>query len=144
SPTSEDIENFRYVVDHWEDLGKRLLAEIQENTTPQTNLPASILANEIIWVFVGAGRFYEGQGLYQLVEVQYQSCLEIHQTLFTGDHPDVATSLNNLAFLYDSQGNYTEAEPLYIQALEMRARLRHFCRHAFVLRLARRRAHTHS
>ncbi|MFM5998448.1 MAG: tetratricopeptide repeat protein, partial [Dolichospermum sp.] len=123
SPTSEDIENFRYVVDHWEDLGKRLLAEIQENTTPQTNLPASILANEIIGVFVGAGTFYEGQGLYQLVEVQYQSCLEIHQTLFTGDHPNVATSLNNLALLYNNQGKYTEAEPLYIQALEMRQRL---------------------
>ncbi|MFM6265001.1 MAG: tetratricopeptide repeat protein, partial [Dolichospermum sp.] len=45
------------------------------------------------------------------------------QRLFTGDHPDVAQSLNNLAFLYNSQGKYTEAEPLYIQALEMRQRL---------------------
>ena len=26
-------------------------------------------------------------------------------------------SLNNLAALYDSQGRYTEAEPLYLQAL---------------------------
>ncbi len=29
------------------------------------------------------------------------------------DHPDVATSLNNLAQLYSSQGRYAEAEPLY-------------------------------
>ncbi len=27
------------------------------------------------------------------------------------------TSLNNLAFLYDSQGRYSDAEPLYIEAL---------------------------
>ena len=29
----------------------------------------------------------------------------------------MATSLNNLAGLYQSQGRYTEAEPLYLQAL---------------------------
>jgi tetratricopeptide (TPR) repeat protein len=39
------------------------------------------------------------------------------------DHPDVATSLNNLAGLYDSQGRYSEAEPLYQQALALRQRL---------------------
>jgi tetratricopeptide (TPR) repeat protein len=43
--------------------------------------------------------------------------------LFTGDHPDVADSLNNLALLYDSQGRYSEAEPLLFDALEMRKRL---------------------
>jgi tetratricopeptide (TPR) repeat protein len=32
---------------------------------------------------------------------------------------DVATSLNNLAYLYDSQGRYQEAEPLYQQALDI-------------------------
>jgi tetratricopeptide (TPR) repeat protein len=35
----------------------------------------------------------------------------------------LATSLNNLAFLYKSQGKYSEAEPLYLDALEMRRRL---------------------
>jgi tetratricopeptide (TPR) repeat protein len=31
----------------------------------------------------------------------------------------VATSLNNLGEFYSSQGRYTEAEPLYLQALEL-------------------------
>jgi tetratricopeptide (TPR) repeat protein len=35
----------------------------------------------------------------------------------------VATSLNNLAHLYESQGRYTEAEPLYLEALDLRKRL---------------------
>ncbi|MEH2252992.1 tetratricopeptide repeat protein, partial [Nostoc sp.] len=43
--------------------------------------------------------------------------------LFAGDHPDVAFSLNNLAFLYDNQGRKSEAEPLYIEVLAMRKRL---------------------
>ena len=32
-------------------------------------------------------------------------------------HPNVATSLNNLALLYQAQGRYAEAEPLYRRAL---------------------------
>ncbi|XPM60929.2 MAG: tetratricopeptide repeat protein [Leptolyngbya sp. IPPAS B-1204] len=32
---------------------------------------------------------------------------------------DLATSLNNLALLYESQGRYSEAEPLYLRALEI-------------------------
>jgi tetratricopeptide (TPR) repeat protein len=35
----------------------------------------------------------------------------------------LATSLNNLALLYNSQGKYSEAEPLYVDALEMTKRL---------------------
>jgi tetratricopeptide (TPR) repeat protein len=35
----------------------------------------------------------------------------------------LATSLNNLAVLYDNQGKYSEAEPLYLDALEMRKQL---------------------
>jgi tetratricopeptide (TPR) repeat protein len=35
------------------------------------------------------------------------------------DHPDVATSLNNLAGLYQAQGRYGEAEPLFLRAIEI-------------------------
>ncbi|MGB8689209.1 MAG: tetratricopeptide repeat protein, partial [Microcoleus sp.] len=45
------------------------------------------------------------------------------QRFFKGDHPHVAISLNNLALLYDSQGRYRDAEPLYQQALEIYQRL---------------------
>jgi tetratricopeptide (TPR) repeat protein len=33
------------------------------------------------------------------------------------NHPDLATSLNNLAALYESQGRYSEAEPLLKDAI---------------------------
>ena len=35
-------------------------------------------------------------------------------------HPDFAASLNNLAALYQAMGSYTQAEPLYRQAMEIR------------------------
>ncbi len=35
----------------------------------------------------------------------------------------MATSLNNLALLYDSQGKYAQAEPLYKQALAIKEKV---------------------
>ncbi|MBO0237246.1 tetratricopeptide repeat protein, partial [Vibrio parahaemolyticus] len=36
------------------------------------------------------------------------------------DHPNVAMSLNSLAGLYDAQGQYALAEPLYKRSLAIR------------------------
>ncbi|NES03113.1 MAG: tetratricopeptide repeat protein [Okeania sp. SIO2F4] len=75
---------------------------------------------DVIWLFVSLGRFYAGQGLYELGEPWYKECLDITRSRLGVEHPDVATSLNNLAGLYKSQGRYTEAEALFKEALEMR------------------------
>ena len=54
----------------------------------------------------------------------YQQALAIRKARLGEQHPDTATSLNNLAGLYEAQGRYDEAEPLYQQALAiMRERL---------------------
>jgi tetratricopeptide (TPR) repeat protein len=49
--------------------------------------------------------------------------LNLDKRLLGEEHPYVAKSLNNLAKLYYSQGRYTEAEPLYVQALELSKRV---------------------
>ena len=49
--------------------------------------------------------------------------LSFTKRLLGEEHPYVASSLNNLAGLYRNQGRYSEAEPLYQQALEIRKRL---------------------
>ena len=43
--------------------------------------------------------------------------LAISEKTLGAQHPDTATSLNNLAALYNSQGDYAAAEPLYKRAL---------------------------
>lgn len=45
--------------------------------------------------------------------------LKLGEERFGPLHPDVGTSLNNLALLYDGQGRHQEAEPLYKRALEV-------------------------
>ncbi|HHP7244585.1 MAG TPA: tetratricopeptide repeat protein [Elainellaceae cyanobacterium] len=82
------------------------------------------LADEdLIWPFIGLGRFYEGQGAYSEAEPWCEMCLEAVSDRLGDEHPDVAQSLNNLALLYNTQGRYEEAEPLYQQALAMNQRL---------------------
>jgi tetratricopeptide (TPR) repeat protein len=46
-----------------------------------------------------------------------QKALQVAEQNVGPGHPDVATSLNNLAGLYDTQGDYARAEPLMKRAL---------------------------
>ncbi|MFC2032217.1 tetratricopeptide repeat protein, partial [Chloroflexota bacterium] len=63
------------------------------------------------------------QGLYKEAEPLYKRALEIREKVLGPEHPDTATSLNNLAGLYNDQGLYKEAEPLYKRALEIREKV---------------------
>ncbi|MGB6013701.1 MAG: tetratricopeptide repeat protein, partial [Nodosilinea sp.] len=66
-----------------------------------------------------ATELYEA-GRYDEAEPFLQEALQIRQTALGPDHPDVATSLNNLAELYRLQGRYGESEPLHQEALSIR------------------------
>jgi tetratricopeptide (TPR) repeat protein len=103
TPTWEMIQALSPVIPH--------LAEVAQRWT------ACLGDDELVWPFIGLGRFYEGQGLYSLAEPWYQACLNTTQNRLGPDHPDVAASLNNLAALYYAQGRYAEAEPLLQRAL---------------------------
>jgi tetratricopeptide (TPR) repeat protein len=49
----------------------------------------------------------------------YEQAIEIGKQVFGARHPNVATTTNNLAWLYSQQGNYAAAEPLFQQVLEI-------------------------
>ncbi len=46
-----------------------------------------------------------------------KKALEVAEKNVGSNHPDVAESLNNLAALYGTQGDYAQAEPLYKRSL---------------------------
>jgi len=48
-----------------------------------------------------------------------QRALALREAALPAGHPDIATSLNNLAALYRAQGRLAEAEPLYRRALTL-------------------------
>lgn len=49
----------------------------------------------------------------------YQRSLAIGEKALGENHPDVATSLNNLTNLYKDQGRFDEAEPLFQRYREL-------------------------
>ncbi len=53
-------------------------------------------------------------------EPLYRQAMEIRKVQLGENHPDYATSLNNLAGLYKAMGRLTDAEPLFRQAMEIR------------------------
>ena len=56
-------------------------------------------------------------GDYAKAEPQYLQCREILWKTLGEEHPDYATTLNNLAGLYFAMADYGKAEPLYLQCL---------------------------
>ena len=56
-------------------------------------------------------------GKYDRAVVVAKKALEVAEKSLGPNHPDVATSLTNLAMLYTAQGQYAQAEPLYKRAL---------------------------
>jgi len=71
---------------------------------------AARLCNEL-------GRHLMNVGAYSEAQFYLQQALAIRQHVLEPEHPDVATSFNNLAALYQDQGKYEQAKPLYKQAL---------------------------
>ncbi|GAB4196200.1 MAG: CHAT domain-containing protein [Coleofasciculaceae cyanobacterium] len=66
------------------------------------------------------------QGNYEQAITIAEQTLELARYLWGNKHSEVATSLNNLAFLNYCQGRYKEAEPLYIEVLAMWKQLRRY------------------
>ena len=110
-PTRDQIARVAPAIAHLDMLSREMLDDI-----PNPD-------EDLFWAFIGMARFYEGQGLYASAADPYQRCLISVRKILGDRHPNVATSLNNLALLYNSQGRYEEAEPLYKQALSLRQEL---------------------
>ena len=57
------------------------------------------------------------QGQFAKATVVAKKALSVAEAALGPNHPNVATSLNNLAELFRAQGQYAAAEPLYQRAL---------------------------
>ena len=44
---------------------------------------------------------------------------KLKETVLGKDHPDTLTSMNNLAVTLKEQGNYTEAEAMHLQTMQL-------------------------
>jgi tetratricopeptide (TPR) repeat protein len=63
------------------------------------------------------------QGRYSEAVPSAERALSILEGALGPDHPDVATSLNNLGLLYQNLGQYSAAESLYKRSLAIKERV---------------------
>jgi tetratricopeptide (TPR) repeat protein len=66
---------------------------------------------------MGLRDFLKSRGIYSLSCVLAEMLKDEHEICLSHEHPDTLASLNNLAVLYQDQGKYADAEPLYKEAL---------------------------
>ena len=64
------------------------------------------------------GTFLLENGLYPSAEPLLRRALEARERVLGAEHPDTLGSVNNLAGLLESKGDYAGAQPLYERALE--------------------------
>jgi eukaryotic-like serine/threonine-protein kinase len=69
------------------------------------------------------GKVYFDLGQYTNAESMHREALVLRKKLLGNEHPDVASSLNNLANALRAQGRLNEAETLFREALAMRKKL---------------------
>ncbi|MEM9271783.1 MAG: tetratricopeptide repeat protein [Cyanobacteria bacterium P01_F01_bin.143] len=109
TPIQEDLKKVELAIPHLKNVAAELIDYVKDEN--------------LIWVYVGLGRFYEGQGAYNQAEPYRENNVQVCRNRLGEEHPVVAASLNNLATLYNSQGRYDEAKTLYLQSLEIKQRL---------------------
>ncbi|MCZ8200240.1 CHAT domain-containing protein [Microcystis sp. LE19-55.1A] len=86
------------------------VGQVISQVSPQDKLAeAERLTQQVIQLYQ--------QGKYNEAIPLAEQALAIRKQQLGDNHPSTATSLNNLAFLYQSQGRYSEAEPFYKEAL---------------------------
>jgi tetratricopeptide (TPR) repeat protein len=104
-PTREFVEGVLPVIPHLAEAATTLLPWVEDEN--------------LIWPFIGLGRFYAGQGAYAQAQTWFEQCLVVCRKRLRKEHPDVAASLNNLAELYRNQGRYEQAEQRFKEALDI-------------------------
>ena len=66
---------------------------------------------------IKAGTSYDDSGQYQTALGLKEKAVQLAEQIHGKDHPEVATTLNNLALLYKKLSRYKEAEPIYNRSL---------------------------
>ena len=102
------------------------LAQIQQATPiiphlveAATNLTNWLADTDLVMPFLGISRFHHAKGTYTQALPWLEQCCVVAEARLGTNHPDVASTLNDLAHLYYVQGRYSEAEPLYKRAVSI-------------------------
>jgi CHAT domain-containing protein/tetratricopeptide (TPR) repeat protein len=117
------------------DIGKYSKAEplyrealdIWSNSAGENHPEVAEILNNLARLYTDIGKYFNAEPLYRQALDIWRSGLgeKYDRLLFQSRkyHPKVAVVMTNLARLYHDMGDYTKAEPLYQQALDIRKKV---------------------
>ncbi len=76
-----------------------------------------------VWEWIDQANALEAKGDYAKAAMAWEQVLAWREKAQGPDHPDTATSLNNLGLLYIKESAFSKAEPLLVRALAIRTRI---------------------
>jgi tetratricopeptide (TPR) repeat protein len=103
-PIRIEWEGFAPVVPHLAEVADRLLVWVEDK--------------DLIWAFVGLGRYYQGQGAYAQAKQWYQRSVDECRRRLGDEHPDTLSARLNLASMLYGQGDLSGAAALQTQVLD--------------------------
>lgn len=104
--TKKQLEQIEPLIPHLEELAR--------NTRKNEFLENYLEIQELISLFTGIGKFYQGKTYFNTAEYWYKKCIE---SIYSNKQQDLTNCLINLGELYEVNGKYQKAEDLYKQAL---------------------------
>jgi len=123
----KEVHNFMlgFYSNQIKDLDVKSITSEHETTLTEAFYHAkeALEAEELFnWFISVSDPFYEA-AFWQFISPMYEEMQQILEANLGPEHPDVATTLNNLAGLYKSMGEYEKALPLYKRALDTREKV---------------------
>jgi len=120
----KEVHNFMldFYSNHLKDLDIKAITQEHENALIEAFYHAkdSLEAEELCEWFISVSDPFNRAAFWQLITPMYEEMLQILESKLSPQHPYVATTLDNLAGLYKSTGEYEKALPLFQRALDIR------------------------
>ena len=111
NPIKQDLEAVRLSIPHIIKAGqdrKKWLENQDKDLTAEYK--------DLVDIYIGLGRFYQGESYYDLAEEHYKEGLSIAEEHLDEFHPYVLETQNALAYVYVLHQSLDNAEPLYREA----------------------------
>ena len=110
-----------YYSDKIKDLNVKSITSEHETALSEAFYHAkeALEAEEVFNWFISVSDPFYRAAFWKFISPMYEEMQQILEANLGPEHPDVATTLNNLAGLYKSMGEYEKALPLYKRALEI-------------------------
>ncbi len=119
--TIQETEDHRWMSkderDRWEDVLKDLLAKAEANSDP--NNLSQVEAVEQSDLLGQLGQLYLQRAEYEKAREYFTCALKISEKAFGPNHPNIATRLNNLAYVLKNLGDLQNARTLIERSLKI-------------------------